>query len=273
MPAEIQSSVGYRGANRPDDVIIVQRLLMQRGLDTGGADGQCGRRTLASIRTFQTGFLRNPDGRIDPGGTSWRRLVGSATAPVPPVTPPAPADGTLTRLLPRPDRSTMNPGLVAVSNRYMTEKLGNPRNSYTQDCQSMTNERLKRHVVTRSVGPFRVTGLRPAVDSLQTVLDEVNQRHREVYTALGTAGMLCCRLVRGSTSSISNHAWGTAIDLKLNGLLDRRGDNNIQYGLALIAPIFNRHGWYWGAAFRTEDAMHFEASQSLIEAWAPALGA
>jgi hypothetical protein len=31
----------------------------------------------------------------------------------------------------------------------------------------------------------------------------------------------------------------------------------------------NQHGWYWGAAFRTEDAMHFEASRSLISQWAP----
>jgi hypothetical protein len=77
--------------------------------------------------------------------------------------------------------------------------------------------------------------------------------------------------VRGSTSSISNHSWGTAIDLTVNKLLDQRGDGKVQYALAVIAPIFNRHGWYWGAAFRTEDAMHFEASKSLIDAWAPKL--
>src|ERR1035437_4827890 len=60
---------------------------------------------------------------------------------------------------------------------------------------------------------------------------------------------------------------GTTVDLTLNGLLDRRGDNQVQLGLTLIASIFNAHGWFWGAAFRTEDALHFEASRSLISQW------
>ena len=80
--------------------------------------------------------------------------------------------------------------------------------------------------------------------------------------------MLCCRLVRGSASAISNHSWGTAIDLTLNGVLDAYGDDKVQHGLTLIAPIFNRHGWYWGAVFRKEDGMHFEASRDLIDRWA-----
>jgi hypothetical protein len=76
--------------------------------------------------------------------------------------------------------------------------------------------------------------------------------------------MLCARFVRGSTTAISNHAWGTAIDLTLDGVLDRRGDGRVQVGLTRIAPIFNRHSWFWGAGFRTEDAMHFEGSDELI---------
>ena len=35
---------------------------------------------------------------------------------------------------------------------------------------------------------------------------------------------------------------------------------------------FCKHGWYWGAAFRKEDAMHFEASKTLVESWSKALG-
>ena len=89
-----------------------------------------------------------------------------------------------------------------------------------------------------------------------------------VYRALGTAGMLCCRLQRGSSTAVSNHSWGTAIDLTLEGVLDAYGDGMVQYGLTLIAPIFNRHGWYWGAAFSKEDAMHFEGSRRLIDEWA-----
>ncbi len=135
----------------------------------------------------------------------------------------------------------------------------------------MTNAALRRHVVTESVGRFKATGLRPAVSSLQTALSQVQREQPALYAILGTAGMLCCRYVRGSQTAISNHSWGTAIDFTLNGVLDRRGDDQVQVGLTLMAPIMNQHGWYWGAAFRTEDAMHFEASQSLIAQWAPQL--
>jgi hypothetical protein len=270
MDLAIQKSVGRLGANQPDDVITVQRLLTNKGFDTGGSDGQCGKHTLQAILTFQTGFLKSPDGRIDPGGKSWERLKGGAV-PIAPIKPPPPADGTLSRPMPRPEASIMNVGLVAVSNQYMISKLGNPRSGYSQDCQPVTDEKLKRNLSRRSVGPFNVTGLKPAGDSLHVVLDEIAVAHPEFYTALGTAGMLCCRYQRGSTKSISNHSWGTAIDLKLNNHLDFRGDGNVQYGLVLIAPIFNKHGWYWGAAFKTEDAMHFEASKSLLDSWLPNL--
>ena len=77
--------------------------------------------------------------------------------------------------------------------------------------------------------------------------------------------------MRGSTTSISNHPWGTAIDLTLNGVLDAYGDSHVQYGLTLIAPIFNRHGWYWGAAFGKEDGMHFEGGRALVSRWASQL--
>ena len=78
------------------------------------------------------------------------------------------------------------------------------------------------------------------------------------------------RLVRPSKknpnpTSISNHSWGTAVDIQIAGILDARGDNNIQKGLALIAPYFNKYKWYWGMAFKTEDSMHFECSRELVE--------
>jgi len=202
-------------------------------------------------------------------------VSAAAAAPAPAasttVSTNAEARKLLSKLVPRPEAHTMNPGLVAVSPSYMVQSLGQPRESYSQDCQPLTNLKLKKHIVSRSVGPFKATGLDLAVESLAQVMEDIRKEQPAVYEALGTAGMLCCRNIRGSSTGISNHSWGTAIDLTLNGVLDRRGDNQVQVGLTLIAPIFNRHGWYWGAAFRTEDAMHFEASKLLISQWAPRL--
>jgi hypothetical protein len=148
----------------------------------------------------------------------------------------------------------------------MKSLLGVPRGSFTRDCLPVTNPNLSDLIRTADVGPFRVRGLAPAIESLQEVLAEVRTQQPEVFAGLGTAGMLCARLVRGSAASISNHSWGTAIDLTLNGLLDQRGDpqRTTQRGLLLIAPIFNRHKWYWGAGFPVEDSMHFELSDQKI---------
>lgn len=168
----------------------------------------------------------------------------------------------ITDLIPIP--ANINSGLNAARQVTMLALLGNPRGSFTRDCQPVTNPNLRGLVRTASVGPFRVTGLAPAVDSLRQVLADVEREQSEVFEALGTAGMLCARLVRGSASSVSNHSWGTAIDLTLNGMLDSPGNGRTQRGLADIAPIFNRHGWYWGAGFPREDAMHFELSDQKI---------
>jgi len=279
MPTFILNSVGASGLNRYDDVRVVQLLLTQKGVNPGVVDGLCGPRTVHAILDFQAQFLSQPDGRVDPNGTTWRHLMDGAQpqapaspAPSQPQAPAAPRATTaqgqaLTTLVPRPSRDSINPGLTAASNAFMLQHLGRPRDTFSQACQPITHPTLKRNIVTQNVGPFRVTGLRPAVDSLRNALAQVRSEQPAVHHALGTAGMLCCRFVRGSTRSISNHSWGTAIDFTLNGVLDRRGDNRVQVGLTLIASIMNQHGWYWGAAFRTEDAMHFEGSQASILSW------
>lgn len=168
-------------------------------------------------------------------------------------------------LIPTP--ADINPGVRNARQATMLGLLGNPRGSYDQTCQPVTNQVLAALMESQDVGPFRVTGLRPAVESLRQVMADIAVEEPEVHVVLGTAGMLCARNVRGSQTSISNHSWGTAIDLTLEGRLDPRGDNLVQEGLARIAPVFNRHGWYWGAGFRTEDAMHFECGDDLIRSW------
>ncbi|MBD0362843.1 MAG: M15 family metallopeptidase, partial [Coleofasciculus sp. C3-bin4] len=89
-----------------------------------------------------------------------------------------------------------------------------------------------------------------------------------LYNQLGTAGMLCVRKVRGG-SDFSNHSWGTAIDIKINGRLDVVGDGRTQLGLKELYPYFYNEGFYWGAGYSgsREDSMHFEASRELVERW------
>lgn len=159
----------------------------------------------------------------------------------------------------------VNRGLQGPTNGLMRVMLGVPSTKLSPDCGPVTNKKLAARMVTDSVGPFRVTGFDLAVKSLREVMRDIGKQYPDMK--LSTAGMLCCRLVRGSSTSISNHSWGTAVDLKIDGVLDERGDGMVQSGLTLIAPIFNKYGWYWGAHFNTEDGMHFEISVQKLHQW------
>ena len=73
---KLSASVGRRGANRKADVRKVQRLLVGHGFNPGPVDGAIGRKTVSAITAFQKRFLRQADGRVDPGGRTWNELNG-----------------------------------------------------------------------------------------------------------------------------------------------------------------------------------------------------
>ena len=166
------------------------------------------------------------------------------------------------------DRRSINGNLSGARNSTMLSLIGSPRGTYDDDCRWPNNQVVLSQIVSEDVGPFQVSGLKPAVETLRSILADIRSQEREVYDALGHVGMLCCRYVRGSRSAISNHSWGAAIDLTLEGQIDKRGDERTQKGLLKIYKVFNDHGFFWGAAFTTEDSMHFEASEQLIRKWA-----
>lgn len=170
-----------------------------------------------------------------------------------------------------PDKSQYNVGLSSANNARMIELLGNPRDSYNGECQGVTNQRLGKRISTRKLGNVRLTGLDVALDSLKSIFARVSAEIPELIPRLSTAGMLCCRRVKlpGGVlgKNISNHSWGTAVDVKVNGTLDPQGDGRAQRGLLILSTYFNAAGWYWGAAFPKEDAMHFEVSSQLLTKW------
>lgn len=75
MAITIGSSVGEGGANKPADVGKVQTLLNNVRAAKIVVDQRCGPATIQAIREFQKGFLPVPDGRVDPGGRTWKKLL------------------------------------------------------------------------------------------------------------------------------------------------------------------------------------------------------
>lgn len=74
------------------------------------------------------------------------------------------------------------------------------------------------------------------------------------------------RLVRGSKTSLSNHAFGTAFDINVQwnflGMIPaRKGEKGSVRELVKLA---NKHGFYWGGHFTGRlDGMHFEIAKLL----------
>ncbi len=181
--------------------------------------------------------------------------------------------------IPVPPKTTFNVGLTSASNAVMVDLFGHPvKNAkYRPDgkCTDINNATFKRLVDTRNVGPFRLTGIKPALDAITDIFARVKTEMPDLHTILQTDGMLCARFTkikqRDGTIKIwpgvSNHTWGTAVDIKLAGHSDTQGDNLTMRGLLILSTFFNSAGWYWGAAFPTEDAMHFEVSRSLLSKW------
>jgi len=81
----IKQSVGNRGINNRTDVLVVQMLLNKsrhhlKPLMRLKEDGQCGPITVGMIAEFQRRILqlKQPDGRVDPGRATFRKLLQSA---------------------------------------------------------------------------------------------------------------------------------------------------------------------------------------------------
>lgn len=264
-------------------VVFVPRFLPQTATTGGG--GQA----VDSQARIEVELLRGEISAAREGLTLLAERLGSIESEVaslalpPPVQPQA--DGSVA-IAPRTgpnqiadsyaqvvlvaDRRNLNQGLTVPTSRFLIETLGNPRDSYNDDCQPMTNPRLRDLVETRQVGPITVTMLSPALDALERIFAIIEAADPDLYARINTAGALCVRYIRGSRSSVSTHSFGLAVDLNIDGHLDVLGDGQTQLGLTILADFFNAEGWVWGAAYGREDSMHFEVSQEKVLEWVAA---
>lgn len=165
------------------------------------------------------------------------------------------------------NRRKVNKGIQVASPSFLEGFLGRPRVALSDDCQPMTNPKLSKLLVTEGVGPIRVTMLRPAVESLKRVFANVKEADSDLYDRIASSGSLCVRQIRGTRGRLSTHAFGLAVDLNIDGVLDRFTDGKTQLGLTIMADFMNAEGWVWGAGFSREDSMHFEVSRQQLEKW------
>jgi multidrug efflux pump subunit AcrA (membrane-fusion protein) len=74
----INGSVGAGGANSPDDVKWVQRFLNRLAQSDMVINGKADDALVAAIKRFQRDFMAKPDGKLEPGSETWKRLFDAS---------------------------------------------------------------------------------------------------------------------------------------------------------------------------------------------------
>jgi hypothetical protein len=172
---------------------------------------------------------------------------------------------SLSDRVPIPPRDKLNVGLSACTEKTMLGKFGTP-GALTKDCSPATGAFRKRLRNDFDVGPFKVSGLDYAVETLLQMFADVRSDNPALFAEVKNAGMICVRARRHNLGHYSNHSWGTAIDIFFGDSVVDQGEPVTHRGNLLLAPYFNKYGWFWGAGFSGDsvDSMHFELAEETI---------
>jgi hypothetical protein len=173
----------------------------------------------------------------------------------------------------------LNPGLVPISFSERLKLFG--QFSYVSQPSSInpegiriTDDWISKNIVTVNVSQLK--GVKGVSNTGSILLHKkISKQVVDMFAEFEKNNLLHLiktfdgswnpRYVRGSRTSLSNHSWGTAIDLnaRWNGLGTvgaRMGCEGSVRELVLIAVD---HGMYWGGWFSRKDPMHFEACRCL----------
>lgn len=180
---------------------------------------------------------------------------------------------SLTDLVPISSIANLNAGLRSAHSSTMIAVLGAPREPLDQhSCRNaQASAAVTQLLEMRQITPnFKLTGIKPALDSVQKVIANVTRERPDLAAALGTEGMICVRHKKPTNGAFSddpsNHSWGTAVDFKLlGGVAPGATGTAVPRWVALLVPFFNAQGWYSGISFA--DAMHFEVADQTIRDW------
>ncbi|MDH5653124.1 MAG: M15 family metallopeptidase [Gammaproteobacteria bacterium] len=273
----ISSSVGEwkNGAtNHLKDVSTIQSLLTSLSIltkkieyDPRGIGSQIPKPpkdsdTVAAIIAFQGTFMTKPDGVIQPGKTTYLRLLAAL------------------KLAQFPSRPSFLP---VTGNKAKADKFGAFKWEPIKDKKAGkvlpgSEVRLLDNWASENIVRVEIPGLRsipfswnPAgrtsamtfnkscVRQLVNLWQDWNKAdlHKRI-TSYG--GAYIARLIRDDTIKLSSHAWGTAFDINVNE--NKRGKTPAHLGdpgcVREMVAIANAHGFYWGGHFSKPDGMHFE---------------
>jgi hypothetical protein len=257
---------GSKGA----DVKAVQYFLVGLGLYRGAVDGDFGPVTKAAVRAYQGSRGLLADGII--GNLTLAVMLGDGLkltaspdtakpGTFPPGFPARPAYGPMTsaqasatfgtfRFVAAPTRD--NPEGIRITDHWESEniRLFQIPQLVTLGLSQTGNVRAHRLVVAQTIALWQAWEDADLLDLI-----------------LSWEGMFFARYIRGSRTSLSNHAKGSAFDINAgyNGLGRVPAALGAKGCVRELVPLALRFGFYWGGWFSRGDGMHFEVKTVLSD--------
>lgn len=251
-----------RRGSEGDAVRRWQEFLLGQDLDAGPVDGVFGPKTETATRTFQRKRRVKVDGFVGPKTYAAALQVGFDLGFTDPQGGSAGVDW--------PPKPVFAP---LISNTERAEVFGRFRFERTSgDDIRILDDWQKHNIVKVTIPQLRSVGAAPASGGIW-VHKRVADQTRALFDAwendgvakllLTWHGTFAPRFVRGSSGTLSSHAWGTAFDVNLQW--NRLGVVPARLGqkgaVRELVPLANQFGFYWGGHFRRRDGMHFEAAR------------
>lgn len=254
-----------QGASGPL-VEAVQTFLRGTGAYLGEVDGAFGPRTAAAVKVWQDHSGLCPDGVV--GNQTWGSMMAAGLVLLEPDD--APDDETGAHWPPKPAFRSLNAAQRAqIFGHLVTEPA--PTADNPEACREVSRSEDYRIVqvelpllIGREGFPktsrvlFHAKGAR----MLQVLVQSWHDAGL-LPRVLSWGGTLAVRYVRGSRTTLSPHAWGTAFDINVpwNGLGRQPALKGRKGSVRELVTIANEQGWYWGGHFSRSDGMHFELAE------------
>jgi hypothetical protein len=242
-----------------------QYFLRGQGLYFGEVDGQFGEKTEQATKDFQEHLRLDVDGVVGnetyaaamlrgfQGVTDCEdHMLGAEWPPKPDFKPLAGMSARQKKfgvILYRPSGNSRDPEAITITNSWQSENI-----------KQIVIPQLKG--VRGAPGSGKIFVHKAARSSIEALFRKWEEEGLTQYI-LTWGGSWVPRFVRGSRTTLSNHAFGTAFDINVQwnylgtqpALVGKRGS------VRELVQTANDLGFYWGGHFTRRDGMHFELAK------------
>lgn len=233
-------------------VLKWQKFLITKGYDIGSLDGIFGSKTEAATIDWQKKNGLKSDGVVGEKSFAKARTQGLQFSQTSDWYPPrpdfnSPSTARVKELFGAFEFRPTNGGEIEILGDWVS------KNIVKVDIKQLIG------VEAAPVGG-KIRFHKKGALQLKEFFNEIEKQNLDGLV-ISWAGSFYPRLVRGSTTKLSNHSWGTAFDINApeNWLGEQPAKVGAKGSLLKLVPIANAFGFFWGGHYQNRlDGMHFE---------------